>query len=289
MSLPKSAQEGQKLIMSLNRSDAVVMNATIQIVACGVNTHRSVTRGNNALHIVAPMVSSFSKESQSQRLRQARIEAGFGRAVDFCRRYGIEPGTYGHHENGKRGLEPDVAGRYASYLKVSPWWLLSGQETAEKTERIESMNITHYVGKNGELFQMLEKNWRPISFPGNLPVKIEAAFVRSNDMYPVFREGQVIFYTRQPIIHIPHAPAQEEAHAQVNYNQPSSKDPYAEFYGKPCLVELSDGRILLRELKRGSERGRYILGSYNAPDSEDVEIRAAYKIVFIKTDFADNF
>ncbi len=67
-----------------------------------------------------------------ERLRQARIEAGFKTAADFARVFGIEPGTYNHHETGVRGFAR-IARRYARALNVSVEWLL-GQPDASPND-----------------------------------------------------------------------------------------------------------------------------------------------------------
>jgi hypothetical protein len=51
----------------------------------------------------------------------------------------------------------------------------------------------------------------------------------------------------------------------------------------PCVVKLTDGRALLKTIKRGTLPGRYRLVSFNSPDIEDVEVEWAAKIIFIRT------
>jgi len=76
------------------------------------------------------MLAIMSDAEQSARLRFLRERAGFATgkaAADFL---GVKPQTYAHHENGTRGLRPDVAKRYARRFRVDPWWLLNGPGTA---------------------------------------------------------------------------------------------------------------------------------------------------------------
>lgn len=65
-------------------------------------------------------------EDSGDRLREARIEAGFtsGRAAALA--LGIPPATYAAHENGSRRYNTDVAQRYAAFFRVSASWLLMG-------------------------------------------------------------------------------------------------------------------------------------------------------------------
>lgn len=62
-----------------------------------------------------------------ERLQTARAAAGFENAVDAARAFGWNDVTYRAHENGTRGLRPDVAARYARAFKVSTGWLLTGE------------------------------------------------------------------------------------------------------------------------------------------------------------------
>ncbi|MCB9943018.1 MAG: helix-turn-helix transcriptional regulator [Geminicoccaceae bacterium] len=70
-----------------------------------------------------------------ERLRKARIAAGYKSGAAFAREVGIEPGTYGHHESGKRGFAR-FAARYSRLLNVSATWLL-GEEAAPQPDVAE--------------------------------------------------------------------------------------------------------------------------------------------------------
>lgn len=61
------------------------------------------------------------------RLRQARLRAGYETAKSAAKAFGWNPDTYKQHENGLRGLRPQVAIKYGRTLRVSPAWLLTGE------------------------------------------------------------------------------------------------------------------------------------------------------------------
>jgi SOS-response transcriptional repressor LexA len=65
-------------------------------------------------------------DSMGDRLRKARVEAGFRSAADLCRVTGWTYPTYRSHENGARGIPLDAARTYAQRLGVSLLWLLTG-------------------------------------------------------------------------------------------------------------------------------------------------------------------
>lgn len=62
----------------------------------------------------------------SDRLREARVSAGFADATEAANRHGWKASTYLGHENGSRGIKPDVAQQYARAFRVGADWLLFG-------------------------------------------------------------------------------------------------------------------------------------------------------------------
>lgn len=69
----------------------------------------------------------MSKEP-CDRLREARIKAGFSSPADAAEAFGWNKNTYKSHEYGVRGFSVESAKRYARAFKVSPSWLLTAEE-----------------------------------------------------------------------------------------------------------------------------------------------------------------
>lgn len=65
--------------------------------------------------------------SVADRLKAARLAAGFESAADAVRRFGWKESTYFGHENGSRGFRTDTASEYARAFKVTQEWLLFGR------------------------------------------------------------------------------------------------------------------------------------------------------------------
>lgn len=61
---------------------------------------------------------------RADRLRQARIKAGFSSAAEACEAFGWKEPGYRHHENGTRSFGIPAAERYGRAFKVRPQWLL---------------------------------------------------------------------------------------------------------------------------------------------------------------------
>jgi plasmid maintenance system antidote protein VapI len=55
----------------------------------------------------------------AENLRKARIKRGFPTATDAARYFGWKAASYAHHENGTRGITPDMARRYARAYRIS--------------------------------------------------------------------------------------------------------------------------------------------------------------------------
>lgn len=64
---------------------------------------------------------------RAERLRQARINAGYRFASDAANALGIVASTYRAHENGQNEYEIDEAGIYGRKFNVDPYWLLTGE------------------------------------------------------------------------------------------------------------------------------------------------------------------
>jgi SOS-response transcriptional repressor LexA len=68
---------------------------------------------------------------KANRLKQARIDAGFESAADAARAFGWPEPAYRHHENGTRGFGADAARKYGRAFKVTPAWLLALEKAAK--------------------------------------------------------------------------------------------------------------------------------------------------------------
>lgn len=66
---------------------------------------------------------------RSERLKQARLLARFNSAAKAAAAIGVHPSTYRAHENGQNDFGVEEAERYAKFFRVSPTWLLTGQDT----------------------------------------------------------------------------------------------------------------------------------------------------------------
>lgn len=76
-------------------------------------------------------------KTQAERLREARISAGFRHATDFAKAYGLSETTYRSHENGTRNIPIHTAKNYAALLGCDYMWLFDGAGTQPAEPEME--------------------------------------------------------------------------------------------------------------------------------------------------------
>lgn len=118
------------------------------------------------------------------------------------------------------------------------------------------MPVEGYIGAGAEVF-VLDGNSTEIDYI-KAPIGMTGGtclVVRGDSMYPKFEDGDMVV-----IFGIQH--------------------DLESLIGQYCYVKLQDGRIFLKQLRRGSSRGLYSLFSHNAPPIEDVTVEIAFPIVW---------
>lgn len=84
--------------------------------------------------------------SRAERLKKARIDAGFRTVTDAARALGITYSTYAGHENGSRQYDADDAVVYARKFKVPMEWLLTGRNGAMTPLRHTTLATVPIIG-----------------------------------------------------------------------------------------------------------------------------------------------
>ncbi|UNZ50606.1 helix-turn-helix domain-containing protein [Agrobacterium tumefaciens] len=74
--------------------------------------------------------------TRADRLRKARLNAGFTNASAAARSLGVSPSTYIHHENGTRDFGEDAAALYSRRYHVTLSWLLLGEGEMATPEQV---------------------------------------------------------------------------------------------------------------------------------------------------------
>ena len=206
------------------------------------------------------MVASVCTMSEaSDRLKQARLAAGFSSAQAASRGMGLTAATYAHHENGTRGLRAEVARRYAAFFRVSLDWLLTGRGQMRPPRQTQVANVVRIpvdglvgagaaVEQIGAADRVEAGEWAELQCDPD----VGALVVAGNSQWPRFLEGETVLYDRRPVL------------------------PQA-LVGRYAGVQTADGRRLLKILKRGTRDGVWTLSSHNAPDENDVALIGVWR------------
>jgi len=201
----------------------------------------------------------FSATMGKNKLKEIR-EALDWTQHELAEKIGTSYQNVSHWENGTR----NIAQRYL--LAISE---VTGRSVDEilglDQSQMPKVQLMGYVGAGAEVFPHddymkgdgLEKLEMPISGRINIPAKeILAVRVKGESMMPVIQDGWVIYF-----------------HA-VNCMEKCLR--------KLCVIKIKNGACYVKEMRRGTKPGHYMLLSYNAAPMEDVQIEWAYRILSIE-------
>nr|WP_051686634.1 helix-turn-helix domain-containing protein [Ochrobactrum sp. UNC390CL2Tsu3S39] len=140
-------------------------------------------------------------------------------------------------------------------IKANEMLILSKLGGIPMPDRSTKIPVLGYVGAGAEVYPIDDGDpLYEITISSALPKDTVGAIVRGDSMFPIFEDGDLVAYSGMEML-------PEDA------------------LGKTCMVELMDGRVLIKTVRRGVAPGLYTLTSTNAPDIEDVEIAWARKLV----------
>lgn len=192
-------------------------------------------------------------DTVAKRLKWARErDRRYKTATEAARAFGWPVSTYLGHENEDRSPSRTTAKKYAKAYKVRWEWLLEGD--GGPTLKGATIPIEGYVGAGAE-FYPTDDGGDMGTAPAQIEENTAAVIVRGLSMYPRYLEGEVIYYSKE------------------------TRSP-AELVGRECIVKLTDGRIYIKMLRKGSARHLFDLESWNAPTIEDQEVEWAAPVTW---------
>jgi DNA-binding XRE family transcriptional regulator len=187
------------------------------------------------------------------RLRQARIAAGFDRASDAAARFGWNENTYKSNENGNAPFSFRKARDYAEAFGVRAEWLYD--ETGPVLATADPMvRIIGRVGADAEgavIHTTGQEGFDTAPVPPGGTSAAVALEVVGHSMRAIAEDGSLIYFEDQ------------------------RNPPTPDMLGYYCIVETEDGRVLFKRLLRGSSPGLYVLESQVGPPIDDVRLRWA--------------
>jgi phage repressor protein C with HTH and peptisase S24 domain len=134
----------------------------------------------------------------SERLKQARVKAGYDSAKGAAEAMGVSVPTYIQHENGIRGYPAGRAARYARFFRVKPEWLLYGKAQADTV--VELGPRLYVVGKVAagvfsEQWRKPESDWEAFTGRSDITAPLKDRFgleVAGDSMNLVYPEGAIL-------------------------------------------------------------------------------------------------
>ncbi len=188
-----------------------------------------------------------------KRIAAARKDQGMSQYA-LAKLLGVNQSTVAYYERGRNIPKPWIVEDLARILHVSAPFLLYGKEDSDPP-----VPIVGKVAAGGHVTMNPEDPIGYEDLPPGASSRTEALLVDGDSMWPVYRAGDVVFFSEEDINRTPD-----------------------ELYGKECVVRTLEGALMLKIVKRGRSRSRFTLASYNAPDMEDVALETAAPIRWVK-------
>jgi phage repressor protein C with HTH and peptisase S24 domain len=185
------------------------------------------------------------------RLRRARIDAGYASAADAARAFGWNVNTYSSNENGNAPFSKTASVRYARAFRVELDWLVTGNGPMKKPKR--GVPVVGFVGAGAVVFPIDNGILDTIDPPFSTPENCVAVIVRGDSMLPAYKDGT--FLVLQPL-----------------------DDPNDAIHRR-AVVTLEDGSRLVKELEPGLSPGTFNLLSYNATPIRNVVVVQAARVL----------
>jgi phage repressor protein C with HTH and peptisase S24 domain len=190
--------------------------------------------------------------AREKRFKSARLAA---KAI------GVAVSTYGAHERaqaaGGRDYGPEDAKKYARRFGVTPEWLLTGREPFSVGEEppAPKVPVVGYVGAGSTVhfYDVAQPDLDEVFGPPGAAEKMSAVEVRGDSLGPYFNRWYV-FYD--------------------DVRSPMTPD----LIGQLCVVGLFDGRVLVKQVQRGTAEGLYNLHSATEKHIVDVKIEWLAKV-----------
>lgn len=163
---------------------------------------------------------------------------------EVARRMGTTEATVSRLKNERMQLTLGWLRRFASALECTVGRLVDEED---------AVPIVGYVGAGEEVHNYDDRGQLDWVVPESGHLDTQAVIVRGDSMYPKYEEGEILFYR------------------QTDYVPPDC-------IGRICIVQLADGRTLVKRLRQGSRPGLYTLVSFRAPEITDCEVLWAARV-----------
>lgn len=197
---------------------------------------------------------------RSDRLRQARLDAGHETAAAAAEAFGWNRNTYASNENGNAPFSYRKAKEYATAFGVSAEWLYDAAGPVRASALAGYVPILGRVGANPDgvvLFATGQDAGDLAPIPPGGTDKAAALRVVGHSMRGLADDGALIYFEDQ------------------------RTPPTPDMLGHVVVVEVDTDEVLVKRLLRGSRSGLFDLESVAGPTRQDARLRWAAHITAI--------
>ncbi|MGE0151799.1 MAG: helix-turn-helix domain-containing protein [Reyranellaceae bacterium] len=190
-----------------------------------------------------------------ERIRRARKSLNLTQQ-EFAEQLKVTQPTVHRWEKGF--YDPDEAAlQYLSELSgMPPAYFRYGEDAVAQTPR--TVAVVGYIGPGAQIGADEKSRGEAVEAPVGDTLSARALVVRGDSLYPVYQDGDVLFYARKGL------------------------EAEAEYLGRECVVKIAKGPTVLKRVMRCSERGSYLLLSYHASPMDNVRLEWAGPVLWIK-------
>lgn len=201
-----------------------------------------------------------AKQKFGLRLKNMRKSSKNINQTELGRLMGVKQSTISRWEAGIDEPEHEHIRALAETFKCTTDYLLGSDLEQHKPHLTP---VVGYVGAGGINIPFDDyahgDGMEEVETPPGLTNGAVAVKVSGDSMYPAYEDGDIIFYI----------------HSGIDIDEEAC-------IGKQCIIKVSDGRIYIKRLSRGSGAGLYHLESHNAPPMHDKTILWATKVLYVK-------
>ncbi len=202
----------------------------------------------------------MAMNERSDRLRQARLDAGHETAAAAAEAFGWNRNTYASNENGNAPFSYRKAKEYAAAFGVSAEWLYDAAGPVRASALAGYVPILGRVGANPDgvvLFATGQDAGDLAPIPPGGTDKAAALRVVGHSMRGLADDGALIYFEDQ------------------------RTPPTPDMLGHVVVVEVDTDEVLVKRLLRGSRAGLFDLESVAGPTRQDARLRWAAHITAI--------
>lgn len=200
--------------------------------------------------------SSNDMPTLSQRFKAVRTRLGENQTT-FGQRFGVDQSTVSKWEHGAQTPEPRTLDLFALLEEEAAGD--AGSSETPSGSLFTLVPVSGAIGAGAKVYDVhVGDGGKNIDFeraPRGFGA-VEALRVRGDSMYPVYRDGDLIFIEDRPA-------------------------EYPLLRNTEYIIELADGRRLLKMVEPAADN-RYNLIAYNAPVEPDVEIVNAQRVRYVR-------